>query len=123
MAARPPSRYIWNKDGRPITCKACPYLDDLAGKQFSVNPPQECELYLCYLMASLGVSLCASLSISNLSITKNENTLLVLKFASYLFSLSFKFARFNFAHLVKTYLRSFKFPQVIFRVRSFWFVQ
>ena len=30
------------------------------------------------------------------------NTLLVLKFASYPFSLSFKFVRFNFEHLVKT---------------------
>ena len=50
------------------------------------------------------------------------NTLLVLKFASYPFSLSFKFVRFNFEHLVKTYSRSFKLAQVIFRVRSFWFV-
>ena len=50
------------------------------------------------------------------------NTLLVLKFASYPFSLSFKFVRFNFEHLVKTYSRSFKLVQVIFHVRSFWFV-
>ena len=50
------------------------------------------------------------------------NTLLVLKFASYPFSLSFKFVQFNFEHLVKTYSRSFKLAQVIFRVRSFWFV-
>ena len=41
----------------------------------------------------------------------------ILKFASYSFSLSFKFARFNFAHLVETYTRSFKFAQVNFRVR------
>ena len=48
----------------------------------------------------------------------NMYTLLV----SYSFSLSFKFARFNFAHLVETYSRSFKFARVIFRVRFFWFV-
>ena len=49
-------------------------------------------------------------------------TLLVLKFALYSFSLSFKLVQFNFTHLVKTYLRSFKFAQVIVRVHSFWFV-
>ena len=52
----------------------------------------------------------------------NPDTLFVSKFASYSLSLSFKFARFNFAHLVKTYSPSFKFAQVIFRVRSFCFV-
>ena len=49
----------------------------------------------------------------------NPDTLFVLTFASFSFSLSFKFARFNFAHLVKTYSRSFKFAEVIFRVCSF----
>ena len=48
--------------------------------------------------------------------------LLVLKFVSYLLSLSFKFARFNFAQLVNTYSRSFQLARVIFRVRPFWFL-
>jgi hypothetical protein len=33
---------------------------------------------------------------------------------------SFKFARFNFAHLVETHSLSFKFARVIFRVPSFY---
>ena len=48
-------------------------------------------------------------------------TLLVLKFASYSFSLSFKLTGFNFVHLAKTYSCSFKLAQVIFCVHSFWF--
>ena len=41
---------------------------------------------------------------------------------AYLYSLSFEFAQFNFAHLVKTYWRSFKFAQVIFSILSFHIV-
>ena len=40
---------------------------------------------------------------------KLPNILLVLKFASYSFSLSFKFARFNFVHLVRL-IRASNFP-------------
>jgi hypothetical protein len=47
---------------------------------------------------------------------------LVLKIRVVLIFASFKFARFNFAHLVETHSLSFKFAQIIFRVRSFWFV-